>query len=306
MPTTIEDPRITVVIASRNRRADLEATLTRHHAPVVYLDNASTDDSVDVVRELRPDARVVRLRRNAGAYARTIGVRRARTEFVAFADDDSWWAPGALEAAAATLDRHPTLALLAARMIVGTEQHLDPMCAEMAASPLRRTGDMPGVPVLGFAACGAAVRREAFLEAGGFDPVVRFPGEEERLALDLAAAGRYLCYVDDVVVHHHPSPVRHSPEARVRAITRARVLTAAMRLPWSVFGSRVREAWHSGRPQRGGLADAARALPAALRARQVTTSDVLADLELLERPAPRPSTPAPVDPVARAPETACR
>ena len=45
--------------------------------------------------------------------------------------------------------------------------------------------DLPGRSVLGFLACGAVVRRSAFVQAGGFDPVVHFGGEEERLALDL-------------------------------------------------------------------------------------------------------------------------
>ena len=57
------------------------------------------------------------------------------------------------------------------------------------------------------------VRTEAFLAAGGFDPVVRFPGEEERLSLDLAAAGWGMAYVDSVTVHHHPSPAGTRPSS---------------------------------------------------------------------------------------------
>ena len=37
---------------------------------------------------------------NAGAVARTTGVRHTTTPYVAFADDDSWWEPGALDRAA--------------------------------------------------------------------------------------------------------------------------------------------------------------------------------------------------------------
>lgn len=36
-------------------------------------------------------------------------------------------------------------------------------------------------------------------------------GEETLLAYDLAAAGWQLCYVADVVAHHHPSPIRADP-----------------------------------------------------------------------------------------------
>jgi hypothetical protein len=39
---------------------------------------------------------VVIATRNRRASARTAGVRRARTRYVALNDDDSWWEPGAL------------------------------------------------------------------------------------------------------------------------------------------------------------------------------------------------------------------
>ena len=57
------------------------------------------------------------------------------------------------------------------------------------SSPLPAAVDLPGPRILGFVACGAVVRRAAFREAGGFDAVVHFAGEEERVAIDLAAAG---------------------------------------------------------------------------------------------------------------------
>ncbi|WP_152202885.1 glycosyltransferase family 2 protein [Georgenia thermotolerans] len=290
----VEDPRVTVVVASRNRREELLASLARHRAPVVFVDNASTDGSAEAVRVAYPDVTVVRLRRNMGAFARTLGAARAGTDFVAFADDDSWWAPGALAAAASVLAAHPRLAVVNARILVGPEERLDPVCAEMAASPLPRPDGVPGAPLLGFVACAAMVRTDAFLTAGGFDPVVRFPGEEERVALDLARLGWAMTYLDDVVVHHHPSPRRHAPDERVRAITRASVLTGAMRLPWRRAVARGWRAARAGAPARAGLRDALRELPAARRARHRTPAHVLEQLDLLERAAPAGPVPEPM------------
>jgi GT2 family glycosyltransferase len=258
---------VTVVVASRNRRDDLLASLPRHEAPVVLVDNASTDDTVDAVRDAHPEVTVLTLERNVGARARTVGVERAGTEFVAFADDDSWWAPGSLARAVELLRAHPRCALVNARILVGADERLDPVCTEMAQSPLGTPPDLPGPSILGFVACAAIVRTEAFAAVGGFDPVVRFPGEEERVALDLAAAGWGMAYVDEVVVHHHPSPRRHGPEERKAAIWRSKLLTAVMRLPVGdvvrLYSTALRE-----RPGRVGLVRGLRDLPAAVRRRR--------------------------------------
>ena len=273
---------VTVVVMSRDRRADLLASLPRHEAPVVLVDNASTDGSVEAVRAAHPDVTVLPLTENLGARARTIGAEAAGTPFVAFADDDSWWAPGELARAVAVMRASPRLAVLNARILVGPEERLDPVCAELAASPLGTEPDLPGPSLLGFVACGAMVRTEAFLAVGGFDPVVRFPGEEERLSLDLAAAGWGLAYVDTVTVHHHPSAHRHDPAARRTAIWRSRVLTAVMRLPPADVTRVVVAALRAGTPERRGLARALRELPQALRRRRRAPQEVLARRRLLQ------------------------
>ena len=272
---------VTVVVASRNRREDLLVTLPRHEAPVVLVDNGSTDGTVDVVRAAHPDVTVIALEHNLGAHARTVGTARAGTPFVAFADDDSWWAPGDLARAVKIMREHPRLAVLNARILVGPEERLDPVCAEMADSPLPGDG-LPGPALLGFVACAALVRTEAFQQVGGFDAVVRFPGEEERLALDLATAGWTMAYVDEVTVHHHPSPRRDAPGRRQAGIWRSRLLTAVMRLPAGDVAGVLAGAARAGRPGLTGLGRSVPDLPAALRSRRPVPPRVRADLQLLE------------------------
>ena len=212
--------RVAVVIATRNRGPELLGTMTRlltlgERPRIVVVDNGSTDGTAELVRDRHPDVEVVGRRRNRGAAARTVGARLVDCPSVAFCDDDSWWAPGALGRAVELLDRHPRLAVLAARVLVGPGGRLDPVCREMAASPLPAAADLPGPPVLGFIACGTVVRRA---------------GEEELLAIDLAARGWGLAYVDEVVAHHHPSPSR-DPAGRRRVLVRNALWSAWLRRP---------------------------------------------------------------------------
>ncbi|WP_433221835.1 glycosyltransferase family 2 protein [Dactylosporangium sp. CS-047395] len=232
---------VTVVIATRNRKDPLSRTLARldaladRPAGIVVVDNASEDGTAAVVAERFPGVRLLSLARNEGAVARNLGVAAAATPYVAFADDDSWWADGALDRAAALFDAHPRLALVAARTLVGPQGRPDPLAGVLAAAPLGVPDDLPGPAVLGFMACSAAVRRDAFLACGGFDPVVFFMGEEQRLAWDLFSAGWGLAYCDDVVAHHHPAPATGADRGRKETLrARNHALTAWMRRPYRV------------------------------------------------------------------------
>jgi N-acetylglucosaminyl-diphospho-decaprenol L-rhamnosyltransferase len=270
--TPIETDEVTVVVATRNRWERLAETVPHHRAPVILVDNAS-DEVADV-----PFADVVRLAENRGAAARNVGVRRARTPYVAFADDDSYWAPGALARAADLMRAHPLAGLLAARVLVGAEQRLDPVSAAMAAAPLGIEPGAAGPAVLGFLACGVVVRRDAFLAVGGFDPRLFVYGEEALLAMDLAAAGRELSYVPELVVRHLPQPAGRDLTARLRREVRNRVLTAVLRRPPAVVARTVRAAL-SESPI--GVVAAVRDLPSVLRDRRPLPPAVEAGLRRL-------------------------
>jgi GT2 family glycosyltransferase len=208
-----------VVILTHQRAVDLAATLAAMCAlaerpRLVVVDNASRDGTAELVRTRFPCVDLVRLEVNAGAAGRNAGVARLDTTYVAFCDDDAWWAPGSLARAAAALDAHPRLGLVCGRVVVGPTARVDPVSAAMEQSPLPPRPGLPGRPILGFLCAASMLRREAFVAAGGFEPRFFLGGEEELLAMDLATAGWALSYVPEVVVHHHPSARRDDGRRR--------------------------------------------------------------------------------------------
>src|SRR5215211_5264902 len=209
---------------TRNRCAEAQRAVDRllklpEAPPVIVVDNGSTDDTVATLLGKGGQVCVIPLGRNAGAAGRNVGVRAASTPYVAFADDDSSWAPGALRHAISIFEQHPRLGLIAARVLIGDDQLVDPTCEEMARSRLPHEPGGAGPAVLGFIACGAVVRRSAFLAGGGFDERYGVGGEEGPLAIELAARGWALTYLDDVTAQHWPSP-RRDPASRRRIVTR--------------------------------------------------------------------------------------
>jgi GT2 family glycosyltransferase len=275
---------VSIVIATRDRRRELLHTLARLATldgapPVIVVDNASSDGTPEAVRAEHPDVALVTLDHNLAAAARTVGARHAATPYVAFSDDDSWWASGALERAQAHFARTPRMALLAARILVGAEERLDPTCVAMAASPLQDGNGLPGPPILGFVACGAVVRRAAFLAAGGFSERLGIGCEESLLALDLAAAGWSLAYADDVVAHHHPVPGPRP--GRDALLLRNELLVTWLRRPARVAAAATARALRRGHVP--AVAAAARALPWVLLERRVLPAGVEQAVRRLER-----------------------
>lgn len=227
--------KVTVVVLTYNRRSELLTTLDRLTAlpeqpAIVVVDNASHYDVARYIRRHHPRISVLRMRHNIGAAARNHGVDCAVTPYVAFCDDDTWWEPGALTHAAATLDAYPQIAVLCARILVGPQLEIDATSQLMARSPLPSAG-LPGRAILGYMAGASVMRRDAYRQVGGYHERLFLGGEEELVALDLAAAGWAMVYDEQLLLHHHPSALRDAGKRR-RMLLRNAIWIAWLRLPW--------------------------------------------------------------------------
>ncbi|WP_432521923.1 glycosyltransferase family 2 protein [Kineococcus sp. SYSU DK006] len=267
---------VTVVVATADHRDRLRHSLSHlvdlpGRPPVVVVDNGSCDGSPEMVeaefghhRQLE----LVRLPEDRGALARNEGVRRARTRYVAFSDDDSWWAPQALPRAVAAFEAHPALGLVAARATLVPSGETDRASLAMAAAPLGHDPALPGPPVLGFTARAGVLRAAAFEQVGGFDELVG-SGGEDLLSLDLATAGWQQCYLEDVEAPHGPpgppDPARRAVRERDALLVcwLRRPLPSALRATAALVARAARDG-HLGRE----VVVLARCLPPALLRRR--------------------------------------
>ena len=283
--------RITVVVITHNRRAELHRTLGKLAAlperpPVIVVDNGSADGTAASVRRCFPQVILIRAQRNLGAVARNLGVRQVTTRYVAFCDDDTWWEPGSLTAAADALDRHPCVAAVTARIVVEPGGQDDPITGELASSPLPGRPGLPGPVLLSFLAGASVLRCQAFREAGGFSARLWLGGEEELLAADLVTRGYLLCYLPSATVHHQASVLRDPARRRWLGIRNTlwftwlrRPLPAALRRTAELAVTVPRD-----RVSAGAFGAAIGGLPWVLCERRPLPPGVEAQLRLLEEP----------------------
>jgi GT2 family glycosyltransferase len=285
------DARIAVVLLTRNGRDRIERPLEHLRAlaeapHVVVVDNGSTDGTATFVDEAFPGVRVVRLPENRGAAGRNAGVEAVRAPYVAFAEDDSWYEPGALRRAADVLDAHPRVGLVNAHVLVGEERRTEPLHADMVGTPVPDDPALPGHRILSFLEGVSIVRRSAFVGAGGFDRRLLIGGPEEHLAAELLRAGWELRYVPEVVARHCPDHRQPSARARRLGLRNTlwfswlrRPLRPALRHTVHAIGDSPRNA-----TTLRAVADALRGLPWVLRERRVLPPAVERQMALLDAP----------------------
>jgi GT2 family glycosyltransferase len=286
---SVQEKRVTAVMITHNRREEMLRSLDKlsslpEAVPIILVDNGSTDDSAAAVAQRFEHVAVVRSDVNLGAAARNLGVARANTPYVALTDDDTWWSEGSLRRAAELLDLYSHVAVVTARLLNGPEEREDPICEVLQRSPILASGPVPGQPILGFLAGASVVRRDAFLDAGGFDRRFFIGGEEELLALELAVRGWALCYVPELIVHHYPSPRRDS-RGRSSNVVRNRLWVSWLRRPAKAAWGRTLDALRSlpsDAAAARGVIRAFAGLPWILRERRVVPPELEEQLVLLE------------------------
>jgi len=157
---------------------------------------------------------------------------------------------------------------------------------ELRHSPVPGPAWLPGPALLGVLAGASMFRVAAFREVGGFSPRLWFGGEEELLAIDLAARGWWMCWAEDLVVYHAPSTARE-PRRRRQLGIRNTLWTTWLRRPATSALRRTGALLRSFPPDRASVAavtEAVAGLPWVLRERRVVPPQVEDGLRLLEEP----------------------
>lgn len=117
---TARRERVTVITVTHNGGAvigDMLASLPAE-LPLVVVDNASQDDSLEIVGRHRPDAKVHRNSVGLGyGNAMNLGLKDIATEFALLINPDTIVNPGAIDRLVETADAYPDAALIGPKVL---------------------------------------------------------------------------------------------------------------------------------------------------------------------------------------------
>ncbi|MCL6431647.1 MAG: glycosyltransferase family 2 protein [Anaerolineae bacterium] len=307
-------PRASVIIPNWNGSRFLPTCLgalrrqTFRDAEVIVVDNASRDQSLQLLQQDYPEVRVVALTENRGfAGGVNAGIRAAHGEILVLLNNDTEADPGWLEALVRALDQHPEAGMAASKMrLFDRRNHIH------SAGDSFRTDGLPanrGVwqedrgqfdrEEYVFGGCGGAVayRRRMLEEIGLLDESFFLSCEDVDLAWRAQLAGWRCIFVPDAVVYHHLSATGGGPIASYYT-GRNTIWVLAKDLPgplwrrhWlTIVRAQLGIAWEALRAFRG---EAARArlrgqlagllgLPRVLRQRHAVQATCRVSIEYLE------------------------
>ena len=227
--------RITVGIATRNRRASLLrclaslALINDLIEEVLVVDDTSDVPLGDLTPYAPPNLAgkmhvIAQPGRQGPIVARNATVRLARTECVLLMDDDAYVIDaGAIRRGVELLMAHRDVGAVA---FAQAEADGTAWPAAMQPSLATRTCCVPAY--IGFA---HLLRRSVFLELGGYLEPLHFYGEEKDYCLRLLNAGFTVVYVPEARVAHVPDQSGRSPARYLRYVIRNDCLSALYNEP---------------------------------------------------------------------------
>ena len=213
MPLT---PTATILVLNYNGRKHLEgclpslAQLDYPNASVTVVDNGSTDGSLEYLRQAHPGVGVLALGSNRGfAPAYNIAVRQSASDVVVLLNNDTRVDPAWLSSLVDVLERHDAAAA-ASCMLDWDGRHIDfvgglPTFVGHAwqvdhGLPVGRS--YAEQPLLFGCGESLAIRREAFLEVGGFDDDYFVYFEDLNLGWRMTLAGLPTVLASDAITYH--------------------------------------------------------------------------------------------------------
>ena len=199
-----DDPLVSIVIATRNRKAEvlraLESCFAQRYSEfeVLVFDDASTDGTSDAIASQFPQVRLFCESTCRGYIVlRNRGFHESHGKYIFSIDDDAYYTnPDSIEPVVRLLEQIPRIGAVAM-----------PYTEPGQHKKLLFKGDMTS-DVRSYVGCAHAIRRQVVLDLGGYRDFFVHQGEERDLCVRMIDRGFRIAQIDIPPIVHSVSPQR--------------------------------------------------------------------------------------------------
>jgi GT2 family glycosyltransferase len=206
-------PATAVIVTFNGARwivACLQSLQSEYVDQIIVVDNASTDDTVQLVRQTSPSVIVIRSPENEGfGRANNIGIQKALdlgAEYVCLINQDLTVEPGCISKLVAALRTSDDMGMASALQLNYHGSAIDPAFKtylpevfwdDLFARSVGSSYDVEFAP-----AAAVAIPAKQLFKLGGFDPLFFMYGEDTDFCLRMRRAGLRISIVPDARVKH--------------------------------------------------------------------------------------------------------
>ncbi len=215
-----DQPRVTVLICTRNRGAAILATIrsvlvnTHTNFELLIVDQSTNTHTAQAIGALSHDSRIRYVNTNTCglSIARNIGLALSHNDLVIMTDDDCEVPPNWIAQMAAPFLQHPRVGIVFCDVVAGPyDRRAGFVPVSLSAHPLLiedlahwQTCDGVNIGI----GAGMAIRRSVAEEIGGFDTLfgpggLFRNGDDIDFTLRALAADHQICRINHVRVIHH-------------------------------------------------------------------------------------------------------
>ena len=214
--------KISLVICTYNRSRYLPGSLesinlqTIHKDlfEVVVINNASTDDTAQVVRSYMARNQQINIsyffENNKGlSFARNRGIAEAKSPLIAYVDDDVILTPDYLKELISFFDQNPNAAGAGGKVIPKYESGSEPVwmskyLAGFVGNVNHGTEIKRFTPEMKYpAGCNMIYKKEILLKAGGFNNDLKFRSDDKYIFYKVREVSDQIYYLPDAWLYHY-------------------------------------------------------------------------------------------------------
>jgi len=205
-------PLVSIIIVNYNGKKYLEKCLdslkkiTHSNTEIILVDNNSTDDSIEFVKNEYPNVIIIKLDKNYGfAEPNNIGAKNSQGEYLLFLNNDTEATPNFITELLSNTEKDPKIAICQSLLLKpnGDIDSAGDFVTEQGRAYSSKNLQNKPTPILSARGAAMIIKKDKFNELGGFDSDYVLSFEDVEIGWKAWILGYQVKVIPSSIVYHH-------------------------------------------------------------------------------------------------------